>query len=221
MNKKLIINIGTGRSGSVSLSNFLSNQKKMRVLHEGKLKEKGIRKLIKWKNDEDELIKWLNKLLKIKDNNNFVGDTGMYFLPYVELIIKNFPNTKIIGLIRDKKEVVNSYIKKTAGRNHWYNHDGKKWKIDKKWDDCFPTYNEKDKQKALEKYWDEYYISTKNLMKKYPTYVKMWTIKEFNSIKGKNEILDFIEYSLKRKINDEIRLNQNKFSIKKFIKKWI
>lgn len=40
MHKQLIISIGTGRSGSASLSAFLSEQKNMRILHEGRLDEK-------------------------------------------------------------------------------------------------------------------------------------------------------------------------------------
>ena len=39
MQKQLIISIGTGRSGSASLSSFLSAQKNMLVLHEGRLEK--------------------------------------------------------------------------------------------------------------------------------------------------------------------------------------
>ena len=56
MKKQLIISIGTGRSGSVSLSHFLTHQKKVIVLHEVKIAEKNIRKLIKWDNNQDELF---------------------------------------------------------------------------------------------------------------------------------------------------------------------
>ena len=58
MDKQLIISIGTGRSGSLSLSHFLNNQNKVRVLHEGKIEERNIRKLIKWEKDEDTLFEW-------------------------------------------------------------------------------------------------------------------------------------------------------------------
>ena len=130
--KTLIISIGTGRSGSVSLSKFLSHQKSMYVLHEGRLKEKKIRKLFKWENDEINIFNWIEELKKYNDTNDFFGDTGMYYLPYTKKLINRYPHIKIIGLIRDKDEVVNSYLRKTKGRNHWYNHDGKEWKKDKK-----------------------------------------------------------------------------------------
>ncbi len=213
MNKKekqLIISIGTGRSGSVSLSQFLSHQQKMRVLHEGKIEETESRTLIKWENDTDKLFNWLNYLLTFNSNEYFYGDTGMYYLPYIKLIIHKYPNVKIIGLVRDKEDVVNSYLNKTKGRNHWYNHNGKDWKKDNKWDPCYPKYNESDKKKALELYWEEYDKSTKNLQKEFPKQVKMWTIGEFNTENGKTEILDFIGYQFRRDIISDYKFNQIK-----------
>ena len=113
MNKQLIISIGTGRCGSVSLSKFLSAQEYVSVLHEGRLDSHKIRKLIKWGNDEKNLFEWLEFLLSL-DGNKFVGDTGMYYLPYIEQIIEKYPQVKIIVMERDKEEVVKSYIKKTT-----------------------------------------------------------------------------------------------------------
>ena len=55
MEKQLIISIGTGRCGSVSLSKFLSAQKHTNVIHEGRIDY--CSKLIKWTNDV-ELFKW-------------------------------------------------------------------------------------------------------------------------------------------------------------------
>jgi hypothetical protein len=220
--KQLIISIGTGRSGSVSLSQFLSHQKRMRVLHEGKIKEKKIRTLIKWENDTDQLFSWINDLSTFNSDEYFYGDTGMYYLPYIKLIIQKYPNVKVIGLVRDKKSVVNSYLNKTEGRNHWYNHNGVEWKKDKKWDPCYPKYNEINKKKALELYWEEYNTTTKNLQLEFPKQIKMWSIGEFNTESGKNEILDFIGYKLERDISSDYKLNQitQESFFEKLKKKW-
>ena len=221
--KKLIISIGTGRCGSVSLSKFLSSQKSTNFLHEGRLESHDIRKLIKWENDDKSLFDWIDFLLKL-DENRFIGDTGMYFLPYVEKIINKFPEVRIIVMERKKSEVVNSYVKKTIGRNHWLNHNGDVWEIDTKWDPCFPKYNIIDKQKALEKYWEEYKLETSKLIKKYPKNVKKWTVESFNTTDGKNKILDFINYDLEREINKNFKHNTNlksqKETILNKIKKW-
>ncbi len=208
--KQLIISIGTGRSGSVSLAKFLSSQESMNVIHEGNFEEKKIRKLIKWNNDEQELFKWLEYLLNSNEERMFVGDTGMYYLPYIELIIKRYTNVKVIGLVRNKESVVNSYLNKTEGRNHWYNHDGKYWEKDSQWDPYYPKYNEKDKKKALELYWEEYNKTTKSLQQEYPNNIKMWSIEKFNTEEGKNKILDFIGYKLEREVIRDYKLNKFK-----------
>lgn len=223
MNKQLIISIGTGRCGSVSLSKFLSAQEYVSVLHEGRLDSHKIRKLIKWKNDEDNLFEWLEFLLSL-DKNKFVGDTGMYYLPYVEQIIDKYPEVKIIVMERDKEEVVKSYIKKTTGRNHWFDHDGKEWDKDDKWDPCYPKYDISNKEKALEKYWEDYKSQTDNLILKFPDKIKKWTIQSLNTLNGKNEILNFLNYNLDRNINQEFKhntkLKSEKENFLNKIKKW-
>ena len=223
MNKQLIISIGTGRCGSVSLSKFLSAQEYVSVLHEGRLDSHKIRKLIKWGNDEDNLFEWLEFLLSL-DENKFVGDTGMYYLPYIEQIIDKYPQVKIIVMERDKGEVVKSYIKKTIGRNHWFDHDGKEWDKDDKWDPCYPKYDIINKEKALEKYWEDYKSQTDNLILKFPDKIKKWTIQSLNTLNGKNEILNFLNYNLDRNINQEFKhntkLKSEKENFLNKIKKW-
>tara|TARA_Y100000589_G_C27073837_1_gene596601 strand:- start:324 stop:1016 length:693 start_codon:yes stop_codon:yes gene_type:complete len=224
MNKKvktLIISIGTGRSGSASLSSFLSAQKKMLVLHEGRLEKEKIRKLFKWENDDDELFKWLDYLINYDDNIDFIGDTGMYFLTYIDSIIKKYNNVKIIGLEREKKEVINSFLKKTKGRNHWYSHNGKDWSLDERWDPCFPKYPIKDKKKAIAKYYDDYIKTTKNLRLKYPNNIKIWSLSNFNTQKTKNEILDFISFKNERIIEKDFVRNTKLKSYREFILKKI
>jgi len=223
MNKQLIISIGTGRCGSVSLSKFLSAQEYVSVLHEGRLDSHKIRKLIKWGNDEKNLFEWLEFLLSL-DGNKFVGDTGMYYLPYIEQIIEKYPQVKIIVMERDKEEVVKSYIKKTTGRNHWFDHDGKEWDKDDKWDPCYPKYDISNKEKALEKYWEDYKSQTDNLILKFPDKIKKWTIQSLNTLNGKNEILNFLNYNLDRNINQEFKhntkLKSEKENFLNKIKKW-
>ena len=223
MNKQLIISIGTGRCGSVSLSKFLSAQEYVSVLHEGRLDSHKIRKLIKWGNDEDNLFEWLEFLLSL-DENKFVGDTGMYYLPYIQQIIDKYPQVKIIVMERDKGEVVKSYIKKTIGRNHWFDHDGKEWDKDDKWDPCYPKYDIINKEKALEKYWEDYKNQTNNLILKFPDKIKKWTIQSLNTLNGKNEILNFLNYNLDRNINQEFKhntkLKSEKENFLNKIKKW-
>ena len=71
--------------------------------------------------------------------------------------INKYNNVKIIGLERIKKEVIDSFLKKTQGRNHWYSHNGENWNLDENGILVFLKPVEiKDKQKAIEKYYDDY-----------------------------------------------------------------
>ena len=63
-----------------------------------------------------------------------------------------------------------------------------------------------------------------SLEKKYTNNLKIWSIDDLNTNKGKNEILDFINFNLERKIDREFKHNTNlksrKESIINKIKKW-
>ena len=50
----------------------------------------------------------------------------------------------------------------------------------------------------------------------------MWKINEFNTEKGKNEILDFLNYNLKRDVSNDFKLNQikRKNIFEKIKEKW-
>ena len=148
----------------------------------------------------------------------------MYYLTYIERIIDKYPEVKIIVMERNKEEVVKSYIKKTKGRNHWFNHDGKEWEKDDKWDPCYPKYDNSNKQEALENYWEDYKNQTDNLILKFPGKIKKWTIQALNTTSGKNEILNFLNYNLDRNINQEFKhntkLKSEKENFLNKIKKW-
>lgn len=207
MMKKLIIGLGTGRCGSLSLSYFLSNQPGMKVLHEGTIYQK--KHIIKWEKDHENLLEWIDKLENISDNNQYFGDIGMYFLPYVSFIISRFPNVRFICLKRKREQVVKSFLKWSSSVNHWYEHDGTTWDKDAMMDSAFPKFNEPDKAKAIGLYWDMYYEEIDRLIATYPQNISCFSIESLNSISGRNEILDFVEYRGERKLNGDYIKHKN------------
>ena len=50
----------------------------------------------------------------------------------------------------------------------------------------------------------------------------MWKINEFNTEKGKNEILDFLNYNFKRDVSNDFKINQikRKNIFEKIKEKW-
>jgi len=92
LNKKLIIGIGTGRCGTVSLCELLNQQKFSNFSHERK-------PLLEWKGTTDKLNSKIANILSRK--GKYVGDIAFYYLPYVDYILNEYPGTKVICL---KKE---------------------------------------------------------------------------------------------------------------------
>ncbi len=194
--KKLIIGLGTGRCGTVSLCNILNQIPSSFFVHKGFM--------LPWYGQSDIAIQKIRKFLNDTDKQ-YVGDIGFYWLPYVEKVLSVFPKTKFICLKRKKKDTVSSYLKKTEGRNHWIEHDGRFWRKDYIWDRCFPKYNVKAKEEALSLYWEEYYSNASELQLSYPQNFKVFDISVLNSPESFFYVLDFLEIS--RVTIKPVRLN--------------
>ena len=97
MNKKLIFGLGTGRCGTVSLSELLNIQAGFAVTHESE-------PLLPWEFDKKAIEKKLEQLLQYE--GAVVGDVAFYYLPYVEYILSGYANAKFICLKRDKAETL-------------------------------------------------------------------------------------------------------------------
>lgn len=203
LNKRYVFGLGTGRSGTSSLSALLSLQKDCLVTHESL-------PLVSW-NKNDELLKY--KISQIsKRENAIVGDVCMSYLPYVEDIL-NLLNkqVKFICLYRDPDEVINSYLHKTKGRNHWVYHDGTEWDIDFKWDPCYPKYPSNNKEEALRRYVNDYKLIIEKLKKKYPDIVYTSEMNyALNNEEGQKKLLEFINFWNNPIVRLELRRNKQK-----------
>lgn len=145
-NKQLIIGLGTGRCGTVSLSRLFSNQSNSFVSHE--------RSRLPWNVDAAKYNTVFKNIHSTE--HQYIGDVSFYNLPYVDSIICDYPNVKFVVLRRNLTDTVKSYLKKTTGRNHWQQHGGKGFRLCP-WDQCYPKFEASSKQHALEQYWNLYY----------------------------------------------------------------
>ncbi|MCK5020739.1 MAG: hypothetical protein KAS32_27205, partial [Candidatus Peribacteraceae bacterium] len=92
---------------------------------------------------------------------------------------------------RPIEETVDSYMKKTEGRNHWCS-DGES-KEDLKWDVCYPSYDMTNKRNAVRRYWREYYHKAINLQTEYPDNVKIFNYDTLlNTKKGQDDMFNFV-----------------------------
>ena len=218
MDKHLIIGLGTGRCGTVSLSKFLNEQPDAMILHEGALESR--RELISWYDDDEHVTSWLAELESLSADSKFFGDTGYYFLPYVETIWKAYPNAHFVCFERERDGVVRSFLKKTSDNRHfWYDHQGKGFRRDATWDKTFPKFDEVDKAKAIGLYWDMYHEEATRLASLRPDAFRIFPMTVLNSTSGRAELLDFVGYEGPRVLDGNFRGNTTKEN--KNIRYWL
>ena len=179
VHRKLIIGLGTGRCGTKSLSVLLSLQPNTVVPHEYQVTP------LPWVFSQEAIEK------KIKSLDMINGDVGFYYVNYIDFIAKLYPKAYFICLQRSRKEVIDSYMRKTQRRNHWINHDGKTWQPDPKWDAAYPKFNTCNKALAIGMYYDLYYEKIFSLSLKYPKNLKVFNMDCLNNERGIRNILGF------------------------------
>ena len=205
----IVIGLSSSRKETKKIFSFLNKEKYFKISFESDLKK------ISWRDSENIAIKRIKILEKSlygnvsKAQNQFkmTGEVGFYFLPYVELLIKNFPYLKFICTNKNKKKIYYDLLAETQTnenillrflffkkkyKNYFINHDGSKWKKDFILDKCYPKFQTDSLEKSIEKYIDTYYSSLKFLQRKYPKNLKLFYSNELTSEYGRKKIFSFI-----------------------------
>lgn len=178
----VVIGIGTGRCGTRSLARIINSQPNVEFTHE-------LKPVLPWNFDQIQIDNRIEELQM--SNAPIVGDAGFYYLNYVEYIISEIKNVRIVCLKRDKEGTVNSFLRKVKQRNHWQHHDGTKWQKDKRWDKAFPKYEANSRREAIAMYWEDYYTKVSELVQKYPDHIKYMRTKELNEEPKVRAMLEF------------------------------
>jgi hypothetical protein len=155
----MIFGIGTGRCGTQSLAYLLNQQKGHKVSHE-----------FLARNTEHGPLPWTYNEELIDENIQTLVDQGFTG-----------------DMKRNKDKVVHSFIRKTAGLDHW----GTSIKVNNIWDKAFPSYGLPNKSVTIGMYYDEYYLRVDSLIEKYPENIKIFPIETLNQPSGVKSVLDF------------------------------
>lgn len=173
-----IFGLGTGRSGSTSLTTALSSIPNSYFSHEHP-------SIIPWKNGE-AIVEWhLLRLRSLAHKYSAVGDVSHWWLPYVEDIYKAHVNSFFVVMKRSRRDTVSSFLKIKGGGgrgsiNNWIEHDGEYF-VPNIWDRCYPKYaGASSLVEALEQYWDDYYASASRLQKLLPKNVLIVDLEDKN-----------------------------------------
>ena len=190
--RQLVIGLGSGRCGTVSLSRLLDAQPGAQVRHE-------LRPHLPWMADKALLARKLDILRRLP-GTGLVGDVGFFYLPYVVRILAAWPSARILALRRAERETVASFMVKTQGRNHWMDHDGNRWRLDPTWDPCYPSFDTSSKEQALQRYWQSYYAAVERLCVEYPSNVRLFDVEDLNTSQGVRAILDFVGIARRQQV---------------------
>ena len=204
MAERLIIGLGSGRCGTLSLKHLLNMQQDTHATHETML--------LPYPFSDPKYRRYMNKLWG--RDMEISADVALWTLSYVTAIVAEYPTTKFICLQRDREETIQSFIRKTKdGRNHWTSFHSSHWD-DRKWPrekrcpyrNCYPRFDA-DKETALGYYWDWYYTLAKTYQGAFPDNFWVFPIEALNSRDGCESILDFAGYD---EMKIKVRLHKNK-----------
>ena len=181
--KRLIIGLGSGRCGTVSLSVLLNQSPEANITHEA-------RPLTPWNVDTGHITDKLGQMMT--RSSAIVGDVAYSYLPYVDQLATRVPEALFVCLRRDRfEDVVESLLRKTERTNHWADHDGSVWETDQHWDPTMPSYPPMDKRLAVERYVTEYYQMAEELESRNPDRFRIFATSSLNSPLGVRAILAF------------------------------
>lgn len=137
---KIILGMGTGRCGTLSLAEILNGQPNTQVTHEEP-------PILPWDHEPNSgIIAKRFARMRRKRDAKFIGDIASFYLPYVEEIIKAEPDVRIVCLKRDKDAVVKSFCRwldqaHPLPTNHWAKELPPGWHYEPNWSRIFPKYN--------------------------------------------------------------------------------
>ena len=197
MTKKLILGLGPGRSGTMSLAKFLDSQKRSYFAHEGaftmpKLFKYTTGAYLPWEVDIAKYEVWYSGLFSKSADALYFGDVGVSILPHVPLILEKHPDAIFICMTRNKEDVVKSFLRVTAGVNHW-NSCHKILSDLNIWYAMFPKIKESSKEESIRIYVDRYYQQAEKFEQEYPTSFKIFDIHDLNSREGRLAIVSFAQ----------------------------
>lgn len=199
MKPALIIGLGTGACGSVSLARFLRHQPSFAGWHEGLESAWPYRHyLLPWEPSAGKLAAWKSALLakSAASGAAYVFDVASYFLPYVPLLAseESFEQVSFLCLKRPMDQVVRSFMRKTWCVNHWIDHGGRGWLPDPVWDPVHPKFEASGKSEALRMYWRSYYEKAEQYQSQYPGRFQIADIEILNSSAGRAKLLELAGY---------------------------
>ena len=208
---RLVIGLGTGRCGTVTLSHLLRRQPGCRATfsHEQ-------HPVLPWSPpsaaEAEQVVAKRVKLLlgRVRGYNlgkeagasvtPLVGDVGSSYLPHAEAIMALEPGVKFVVLQRKRAEVVASFMTKDKGIDLWSACvDTRQWtNFTRYWAAAHPKLpcppgQGPNQERSLGMYWDLYSETVEQLQAQYPDRVRVWPSPQvFHDVQLQREMLAWL-----------------------------
>jgi len=195
-----VVGTGTGRCGTSSLAALLSAQNGADVTHER------WRSRVPWTEGQH----WARSLVEeceesLEGGARVAGDVAFQWQWYAEGLIE--AGARIVYLLRNCEEVVESFIRKSGPRNNW-----EPWpELDEderfRFHECFPSFAAESKREALRMYWRLSVGRARDLNARHDAF-EIFPTEALNSEGGVKGILDHLQVpTAARTIETGIRAN--------------
>ena len=133
---RVVIGLGSGRSGSTSLAALLATVEGACSTHENP-------PVIFWEPDQAQIEFHLRRFRLLREYYPLVADVSHWWLNALDTFFQHFPDSRAVGLIRDTDDCARSFMRiKGYGRgsmNHWAAHGSGIW-VANAWDPAYPSY---------------------------------------------------------------------------------
>lgn len=188
--KTLIIGLGTGRCGTMSLARLLNAQPGAAVTHETS-------PALPWEPRAEHLASIRVRVAQLLARPaRLVGDVALYYLGYVPAILDAFPAARVLVLQRDRAETVASYLRWMDAKN---GPGADHWRADRPgpngcgFDACYPKFPPEagDRAERIGLYWDAYYARARELAERFPQSVRIFPTEALNHPDQVAAVLDW------------------------------
>ncbi len=206
--KRLLIGLGSGRCGTLSLAKLLDDQPEAMVSHEGKpFGEEQRAGVMYWIADKTTV--WLTVARILYYEAEVVGDIAFVYLPQVDRIIDRHERVRFVCLEREKETCVPSLLAKVTRMeiNPYQSHNGDRWPHSEG-RFALPKFDSVDTlPEAIGLYWDMYHRKAVTLASLWPDKFRIFPMEDLNTEEGVREILEFCGFE-NPVVQTGIRLNQ-------------
>ena len=189
---RLIFGLGTGRSGSTTLSYLFGAQKHTYASHEHP-------PILEWRGSQAQFTFHLRRMSLLSKLYEQVADVSHWWLPRIGEVLRHFPSARFIVVQRDRQETIDSFLRikgddSKGTIHHWISHDGSHFRRNL-WDRAYPKFQSPNKAQSIGMYWDSYYAAAREAADLYPRHVRIADINDLSDAEKQTEILRFCGFA--------------------------